>query len=198
MPTSDIHAHLAALYAVSEDPWNTHSSAYERRKFAQILSSLPRARYRRCLEVGCGAGALTALLAPRCEVLIAMDCTGVALSVARAHTSRKKVHFIEGAVPADWPRQPPDLVVLSEVLYFLTDEENAGLARRLTQDCTADCQVVMVNWLGDTGGGIGGAAAADRLIRLLATTHHSIRTRVFPRFRIDVLGRDDPLADLAA
>ncbi|WP_158639135.1 SAM-dependent methyltransferase [Elioraea rosea] len=189
MPTSGVRAHLAALYAGSDDPWNTHGSAYEREKFSQTMASLPRSRYRRCLEVGCGAGALTALLAARCDGLVAIDCTAEAVAAAKAHASRANVAFIEGTVPWVWPAQAPDLVILSEVLYFMTDDESAALAVRLAEDCADHCDVVLVNWRGDTGGAINGEAAALRLTRRLAETHRLLASCGFGRFHIDVLRR---------
>ncbi len=191
MPTSNVKDHLSALYANSDDPWNTHSSSYERLKFAQTVASLPRPNYRRGLEVGCGAGALTAMLAPRCERLFAMDCTGKALAVARSRASLANVTFLEGAAPGIWPPEPPDLVVLSEVLYFMTDTESVGLSDRLSKDCEEDCDVLLVNWLGDTGTDIGGAAAAERLICLLAQTHRLLASSNFGRFRMDALRRTE-------
>ena len=187
MPTPDVRTHLAALYASAADPWNTHTSPYEQGKFAQTAASLPRARYRCGLEVGCGAGALTAHLAPRCDHLIAMDCTADALVTARARTIFPHVDFIQGAAPADWPAQRPDVVILSEVLYFLSDDESAGLAVRIKEDCAPDCDIILVNWLGDTGGAIKGAAAADRLTARLADRCQTITSQALDGFRIDVL-----------
>jgi len=189
LPTNEVRAHLAALYAGSDDPWSTHESAHEQMKFARTMASLPQPRYRRCLEAGCGAGALTALLATRCDALVAMDCTSRALAVAKGRTANADVDFIEGAAPGNWSEQPPDLVVLSEVLYFLTDDESAGLALRLALNCAQGCDVVLVNWLGDTDGAIGGAAAAHRLIRELTGTHRNLTSQAFDRFRIDDLRR---------
>lgn len=189
MPTHDVRTHLNALYTGSDDPWQTHSSAYEQMKFAQTVASLPRPRYRLGFEVGCGAGALTAHLAARCETLIAIDCTAAAIAAAKARSMLGNTEFIEGAVPENWPAQPPDLVILSEVLYFMTDDENAGLATRLALDCTPDSHVVLVNWLGDTGGGIGGEAAALRLIHALTETHETLASANLGQFRLDVLSR---------
>lgn len=189
MPTNAVHAHLTGLYAQADDPWDTHASGYEQAKFRQTTASLPRERYRCGLEVGCGAGALTAHLAPRCDHLIAMDCTARALTVAQARLAFAHVDFVQGAAPSDWPTQTPDLVILSEVLYFLTDAESAGLAVRLTADCAPACDIVLVNWLGDTGGAIGGADAADRLIRKLTTACQPVTAQSFDGFRIDVLRR---------
>ncbi len=189
MPTPDVRAHLAALYKVADDPWNTHASDYEQGKFRQTVASLPRAMYRCGLEVGCGAGALTAHLAPRCDRVIAMDCTAAALAVARARVRATNVIFAEGAAPADWPAQTPDLVILSEVLYFLTEAESDDLAARITTGCAADCDVVLVNWLGDTGGLISGPKAADRLIRALENSFDVSAAHSFAGYRIDAMSR---------
>ncbi len=188
MPSSDVRAHLAALYAASDDPWDTCTSPYEQGKFARTIACLPRPRYKSGLEVGCGAGTLSALLARRCDKLIAMDCTDQAVRTALARKDHTNVSFIVGEAPRDWPDHPPDLVILSEVLYFMTDAESAGLALRLAHDCSAQCHVVLVNWLGDTDN-IGGAAAAQRLIAQLATAHHQLLAQNYARFRIDVLAR---------
>ncbi|MBQ2260541.1 MAG: methyltransferase domain-containing protein [Loktanella sp.] len=179
--------HLAALYASADDPWNTRTSPYEQDKFAQTIASLPRPHYRRGLEVGCGAGALTAHLARRCDHLIAMDCTERAVAVAQSLSDLTHVVFTCGTAPADWPRHAPDVVILSEVLYFLTDAENAGLAARISDDCTTDCDIVLVNWLGDTSGPISGAQAAVRLTDKLSMICKKISSECFHSFRIDVL-----------
>jgi 2-polyprenyl-3-methyl-5-hydroxy-6-metoxy-1,4-benzoquinol methylase len=189
LPTNEVRAHLTALYADADDPWNTHASEYEQSKFRRTAASLPRASYRCGLEIGCGAGALTAHLARCCDQLIAMDCTARAIAVARSRLFAANVVLVEGAVSETWPTQTPDLVILSEVLYFLTDEENAGLAARIATSCTADCDVVLVNWLGDTGGAIGGSAAAERLIEALEDTCDVIASQIFDGFRIDVLSK---------
>lgn len=189
MPTPDVRAHLAALYEVADDPWNTHASDYEQGKFRQTVASLPRAMYRCGLEVGCGAGALTAHLAPRCDHVIAMDCTAAALAVARSHVQAANVTFVQGAAPADWPAQSPDLVILSEVLYFLTKAESAELAARITTGCAADCDVVLVNWLGDTSGLISGPEAADRMIFALEDSFAVTAAQSFAGYRIDAMSR---------
>ncbi len=176
-----------ALCARSDDPWDTHASPYEQHKYAQTIACLPRDHYRCGLEVGCGAGGLTALLAPRCDALVAIDCTAAALAVAQRYTTSRNVDFREAAAPGFWSTQPPDLVVLSEVLYFFTDAESTALAERLSQDCAVACDVVLVNWSGDTGGAIGGEAAARRLISKMVATHRCLAAWRFDRFRIDIL-----------
>ena len=188
MPDSDVRAHLNNLYAASDDPWNTCSSPYEQGKFAQTIACLPCPRYKLGLEVGCGVGALSVKLARRCDMLIAMDCTDQAVRTALVQNDLTNVSFVMGEAPRDWPDHPPDLVILSEVLYFMTDAESAGLALRLAHDCAAQCHVVLVNWLGDTGK-IGGAAAAQRLIAQVAASHDHVVAVNGAEFRIDLLAR---------
>ncbi len=62
-----------SLYRQSPDPWQVRTSWYEQRKRALLIAALPQARYGRVLEVGCGNGEMTRLLAPRCDMLVAVD-----------------------------------------------------------------------------------------------------------------------------
>ena len=64
--------YFEALYAAAPDPWDFEGSDYERGKYAATLAALPQPRYARALEVGCSIGVLTALLAPRCDRLLAV------------------------------------------------------------------------------------------------------------------------------
>ena len=76
-------SYFDALYAASPDPLDFETSPYEAEKYAATLAALPRPRYRRALEVGCAIGVLTALLAPRCDALLALDGAEAALDRAR-------------------------------------------------------------------------------------------------------------------
>ena len=56
-------AYFDRKYAFDPDPWGFATSAYEADKYRATLAALPRARYRRALEVGCSIGVLTERLA---------------------------------------------------------------------------------------------------------------------------------------
>ena len=66
------------------DPWDFESSAYERDRCAQLLKMLEGRRYARVLEIGCGAGYLTRLLAPHADHIVALDISQTAIERARA------------------------------------------------------------------------------------------------------------------
>jgi SAM-dependent methyltransferase len=112
------------LYAASADPYGFGSRWYERRKYAISLAMLPRERYRSAFEPGCSIGVLTAMLAPRCDHLLSCDLSEDAVAAAAGRTAgHPQVRVERRAIPGDWPSGRFDLVVLSELLYYLSDRD---------------------------------------------------------------------------
>lgn len=130
------------IYEGSADPWSFRTRWYERRKRDATLAALPSDRYRVAFEPGCSIGVLTSALAARCDRLLAMDVSARALDEA-AGAVGPNVELVRGAVPGDWPAGRFDLVVLSEVGYYLDTGDCRELAR-----CSAGCagDVVAVHW----------------------------------------------------
>jgi alkylation response protein AidB-like acyl-CoA dehydrogenase/protein-L-isoaspartate O-methyltransferase len=123
------------IYTRKRDPWNFETSEYEKAKYAATLAALPLGRYQCGLEVGCSIGVLTALLAERCQGLLALDLSERALAVARARCAEMpQVTFARMRVPYEMPDERFDLMVVSEVAYYwsLADLKKAadGLAVR--------------------------------------------------------------------
>lgn len=115
--------YFETLYARSPDPWEFRTSLYERRKYRATVDILPRTRYRRALEVGCSIGVFTRLLAERCDGLLALDTSSRALAEAeRDNADLGHVEFRLATLPREFPGGQYDLIVLSEVLYYLARE----------------------------------------------------------------------------
>ena len=134
MPLERTVRHLTGLYDTDADPWGHLTRPYEREKYARTLDAMGARRFRQGLEVGCGIGALTELLAPRCDRLTSIECVCAALARARMRMAgAPHVILIEGAAPDDLPPIAPDLIVLSEVLYFMTAGEIDRLAHGSTR-----------------------------------------------------------------
>jgi SAM-dependent methyltransferase len=130
-----------------EDPWGFTDRWYEQRKRAVTLASLPRPRFRRALEVGCSVGVLTSDLAPRCDELLALDVAGAAVALARERTrTLPSVRVEQMAVPAQWPEGTFDLVVLSEVGYYLSLDELTCLCDRSIGSLAPDGVLVACHW----------------------------------------------------
>ena len=130
------------LYEADADPWQFRTREYETRKRNLTLACLPDRHYGSCFEPGAAIGVLSAELAGRCDHVLAMDISAAALRLAEKDLP-ENVLLRHGAVPRDWPDGSFDLVVLSEVGYYLDRSdcsELAGLAVRNAQD------LLVVHW----------------------------------------------------
>jgi SAM-dependent methyltransferase len=179
-----------ALYAGQRDPWDFESSAYERAKYDATLAALPRGRYVQALEIGCSIGVLTARLAARCDALTAVDGAAAALAAARRRCAALANVRIERIwVPGEWPKDATgfDLILLSEVLYYLDAADIARLADRIQQTASPGADIVAVHWTGATDYPLTGDAASEHLIAALGADLELLQNRRHPRYRLDVL-----------
>ena len=149
---TDRHGYFDALYGDNDDPYALRTRWYELRKRNALLAALPKARYRAGYEPGCGAGELTAALAPRCDALLASDFNDGALTAARVRVAGlTNVRVQKHDLPADWPHAqgPFDLIVLSEVGYFLDADAMRAVARACRDSLDADGTLVACDWRRD-------------------------------------------------
>lgn len=117
-------AYFDALFATSEDPWDFRQRWYEKRKRDLTLAALPHQHYQSVFEPGCANGELSLALAERCSAFLGMDLCERAVDLARRRLSDQHHAVVErGAVPADWPEGEFDLIVLSEMGYYLQAEQ---------------------------------------------------------------------------
>jgi hypothetical protein len=163
--------HFDGLYEQSADPYGFTSRWYETRKYALSLAMLPWPRYRRAFEPGCSIGVLTGQLADRCDSLLSCDGSAAAVAAARARTAQfPQVTVEQRTVPADWPIPGAhmshgvrgivtdggrgaggdgtgfDLIVLSELLYYLSDEDLARTAGLAVDALVAGGTLLAVHW----------------------------------------------------
>ena len=139
--------HFDELFGLDPDPWGTRTRWYEARKRALTLACLPRERYDRACEPGCGAGETTAALAQRCGLVMASDASEVAVRQARARlASFDNVQVSQARMPHDWPAGRFDLVVLGELGYYLSTDDLRTLVDRCRKSLTAHGTVVGCHW----------------------------------------------------
>lgn len=164
-PTSLPASYFDALYTADPDPWRFADSPYEASKYAATLAALPAARYGDAFEIGCSIGVFTRALAGRCERILAVDAAETALVQARSRLADlPQVRLARMEVPRDWPDACFDLIVLSEVLYYLDPADLRALAARLSRTLLPGGDVLLVHWTGDTDYPLSGDAAADAFI----------------------------------
>lgn len=140
-------AHFDQLFASSDDPWQFRSRWYEVRKRALTLACLPAARFASAFEPGCANGELTAELATRCDRLLAMDLAPRAVELARERLAgQPHVQVLQGSLPDDWPAQRFDLIVISEIAYFLAPTALPVLAARVRASLGEGGTVLACHW----------------------------------------------------
>jgi LmbE family N-acetylglucosaminyl deacetylase/protein-L-isoaspartate O-methyltransferase len=133
-----------ALYERNPDPWRFATRWYEKRKRAITLASLPAERYASGLEIGCSIGLLTADLAERCDRLLAVDVAEAAVRQARQRAPLATVE--QRDVTRDYPEGSFDLVVLSEVGYYLSTPALARLLTAIAASLSPTGVLVACHW----------------------------------------------------
>ncbi len=143
-------AYFDRLYAGADDPWQLSTRWYEERKYAITLGLLPDPHYRHAFEPGCSIGTLTELLAQRCDHITAVDVAHAALRGADARLRkagcRDRVTLAQSSLDAAWPPGPFDLLVLSEVAYYLEADSLAALLGREIARLQPGAAVVAAHW----------------------------------------------------
>jgi SAM-dependent methyltransferase len=184
-------AHFQRIYDADPDPWGFGSSAYEQEKYRRTVQALGDRRFAAGLEVGCSIGYLTRMLAPRCGELLGVDLIEQPLQAARMRCADQPwVRFQRMQVPGEWPDQRSDLIVLSEVLYFLAPADIDRCAERVVASVLPKAAVILVNWLGQSDDPVGGDEAATRFIASVAGSLRVVHQDRRPGYRLDLLGRD--------
>jgi 2-polyprenyl-3-methyl-5-hydroxy-6-metoxy-1,4-benzoquinol methylase len=188
MTGSRLPEHFERLYQSNPDPWSFETSAYEHAKYQRTVSAVGARRFSSGLEVGCSIGILTRMLAPSCDSLLGIDIVEAPLREARSRSAgRRHVRFRQMRVPDEWPADKFDLIVFSEVLYFLAPEDIDRCADRVRSSLLPDAMVVLVNWLGQTDDPTPGHEAAERFVQATSGALTPVRQDNHAQYRLDIL-----------
>jgi SAM-dependent methyltransferase len=188
MTASIPQAYFDALYAREVDPWRFETSAYETHKYQMSLAALPARRFATALELGCSIGVLTRLLAERCDALLAVDGSALALDRARRRCADvPQVRFRRLRIPGEWPHGAFDLIMLSEILYFLDAADIQRCAALVRASVSAGGAVLLVNYLGETNNPTTGEQAAETFIAACAGRLSLASQLREPQWRLDLL-----------
>jgi cyclopropane fatty-acyl-phospholipid synthase-like methyltransferase len=181
-------SYFEQLYAENPDPWGFATSPYEQAKYAATLTALPKAHYRTCLEVGCSIGVLTAQLATRCDALLAIDVSTAALEQARARCADlPHVRFAQRQVPHAFPPGNWELIVVSEVGYYLSWHDLTRFQQQVLAALDEGGDVVLVHWTGATDYPLTGDEVHESFSQLTGLHHRTAQRH--PQYRLDVFTR---------
>lgn len=135
------------LFAGNDDPWAFRQRWYEQRKRALTLAVLTRPRYASIFEPGCANGELSAELATRCERLLCCDTASAAVLLAQERLADFfHVQVEQRRLPSEWPAGRFELIVLSELCYYLDVDDLNRLIDCALAALTDDGQLLACHW----------------------------------------------------
>lgn len=150
MPTPSVtlnKAYFDAVYQANDDPWSFATSEYERLKYEATLAALPQTHYDDAFEIGCSIGVLTQMLAQRCGRLLAVDASELPLKAARERlASYPAVTVQQMKIPEEFPDKSFDLILLSEVGYYLSMADLAQARQLLINGLRPNGHLLLVHW----------------------------------------------------
>jgi 2-polyprenyl-3-methyl-5-hydroxy-6-metoxy-1,4-benzoquinol methylase len=180
--------HFEKLYRANPDPWNFTTSYYEQQKYDATLAALGTRRFRSALEVGCSIGVLTERLAGQCDTVFGLDFVSAAVAMARVRCAPYPgIRIEQMQVPQNWPEGRFDLILFSEVLYFLNESDLAKICADTTRSLLPGGQVLLVNYTGATDDPSTGDSAATFFIDATAPILKPVHQERAPGYRLDLL-----------
>lgn len=181
-------SHFDAIYKRSPDPWDVRTSPYELGKRDAARALLGDARFEHALEAGCGEGCLAGDLLLHGQARRATGIDQAEEIVERARKSAPEgLRLVRGRLPDDLPEGPYDLVIFSELLYYLPERDLERLAALTRMQMVPGAAMLIVSYLGDTETPLDARAGADFFIALFGPELQPVSRRSAERFRIDLL-----------
>jgi len=182
--------YFEALYREKGDPWEFETSPYEAAKYARTLDALPAEHFGKILEVGCANGVLTAKLGARCDDLLAVDVSDTALTAAGERCAdQPHIRFEKRQLPGEAPDERFDVILLSEVVYYLGRDDVERLADYLKRALRSGSYLLLVHWTGETDYPLAGDEAVALLRNALGRAVSAVHAERHDHYRLDLWQR---------
>jgi predicted TPR repeat methyltransferase len=174
-----------AKYQRQRDPWNFASDVYEQGRYQQIVRALSHRHYAVAFEPGCSIGVLTEQLAAMCRKVHAID-----ISPSAAESARKRcghlahVEITSGPLSGLIPCEPLDLIVFSEIGYYLSEVQLDELAKTLMNRLTPGGVFLASHWTGNSEDHLISGDRVHEILRAVDGLVHE-HSEYHPCFRLD-------------
>ena len=140
------------LYSENKDPWNFESSVYEHEKYDKSVAVLGERLFKSTFEIGCSIGVLSEKLASHTEKLLAVDISPIPVKEAQNRCRRfKHASFQVMDVSKDFPHENFDLIVMSEVGYYLERNNLLEVFKKIDNHLLPGGNVLLVHWTSYVG-----------------------------------------------
>jgi 2-polyprenyl-3-methyl-5-hydroxy-6-metoxy-1,4-benzoquinol methylase len=135
------------LYLENPDPWNYHSSPYERQKYERVLACALkwRSASESALEVGCSVGVFSRMLAGHFDKVTAIEVSKEALAAAtRYNHAVKNICFMHRDLQSLNIDDQYNVIFCAEVLYYIGEKDVQIVCRQLDKHLSAGGVILMV------------------------------------------------------
>jgi len=183
------------MYRKNEDPWDFENSPYEKEKYEETLKAIPGTSYKNVFEIGCSNGILSEKLAGLSARLLAVDASDIAVKNAKKRLENyPHVEVREMTIPNDFPDEKFDLILLSEVGYFLSKEDLISARDKMIDALSENGHLLLVHWtpfveefpltgdeVHDTFAVCAGTENSKSLVKLSGKTEEKYRLDLFEK-----------------
>lgn len=178
-------AGFEALFRADTDPWNYASSPFEAFKRRELLRACGTRLYGRGLELACANGETSRHLIRRCLSLLAVDVSPTVIAAARTRVQTPGLTFATTRLPEETPRGPFDLIVASEILYYLPGSDMAVLLDQLVSILAPGGRIVLLHHIVAFDDAAQPPALAQARARAELGRHlHPVWSRCHRRFQV--------------
>ncbi len=135
-----------AKFEADADPWDTWQSRYEAVKRDALAKAMGSGTYGRGLELAAGNGSNTPVIARRVRRLLVTDGTRAGAELMRERfAGQSRLTIVQHDAGRRLPGHRFDLIVISELLYYLEDRAFDVLAGEVARTLTPGGRLVMVH-----------------------------------------------------
>lgn len=154
------------------DPFGFDRNPEEQFKFARTLEVCGDGPLGRVLELGCAVGTFTEVLAARAGDVLALDVSQAAVDqvLERTH-EHANVRAVAMSIPGEFPDGVFDLVIASDVLYYLPVVELKRCVERIEASLAGGGAFVAVHYVPRMGSVLNGDEAHDVIVAHTSLTH---------------------------
>jgi len=149
------------------DSWSYTTDPAHEMRLQRILNALSPLAGKRVLELGCAEGFITREMAKQAARVVACELSPLAAERTRISCDGLPVQIIAGDIRSCLPDEKFDLILASDVFYYLTSDELSRVVRSLAQRGDTDCRLIMAN---EWNGSYSQLTSPDQIIKTISDT----------------------------
>jgi predicted TPR repeat methyltransferase len=189
-PQSLPPSYFENLYQENPDPWQFETSSYEAEKYKATIAALPQSRYRSAFEIGGSIGVLTERLAQQCDRLLSVDVSQTAqIKAIQRCQHLPQVCFQIMQVPQQFPEELFDLILVSEVGYYLSWQDLQTTQSHILAHLKPSGHLLLVHWTLEQNYPLTGDDVHESFLSLSPRALRHLFGQREERYRLDLFER---------